>query len=675
MSRRIFIKVAKNNPGLSRYDSAMRRLTLWLFVAAGLSACSGSDEPASPAPATGAELLQPEPGFVGSESCAGCHKAAFDDWKGSHHQLAMQVASSATVLADFDNATVDYFGTSSTMFRDGDQFVMRTQNADGELQDFAVSYTFGVEPLQQYLTDFPDGRKQVLPFAWDARTAEEGGQRWYHLYPDEEIGHDDRLHWTGRYANWNFMCAECHSTHLETGYDLALNRYDTTWSEVSVGCEACHGPASRHVVQAQTGFDDAFGLLVDLDDRDAAAWVMNLDTGVAERSKPADRQQQPESCGRCHSRRGVIAEPYEYGKPLLDTHRLALLDAGLYHADGRILDEVYVYGSFVQSKMYRAGVTCSDCHNSHSGELVTGPDPNAVCAQCHLPAKFASTEHAPSNDCVSCHMQDEVYMGIDARRDHSFRLPDTSTDVNHYGAAIAYARAGSASPEAALDPSYPAIARATLVSMLDAPFDDGKLRALDAASRDPDPLVRIAALQAIHTAAPGLRPLLGTDLLFDPVRAVRAQAALTFVDSRDLLPLEAARAYAGAADDYRRSMLATASQPESIAMLSDFEFRMGNNQRTLEYLEQAIRVEPELGLTRYSYGLALVREKRYDDALMQFQLAYEMTADNARYAYTYAVALNQLGRVEDATRVTRKARADFPNDRDIQSFWQILNRQ
>ena len=586
----------------------------------------------------------------------------------------MRAATAKTIIGDFDDAEVEYYGITSRMYRDGDRYIMRTGNADGDPEDFEISYTFGIEPLQQYLTDFPDGRRQVLPFAWDTRPASEGGQRWYHLYPDEEIRHDDILHWTGRYFNWNYMCAECHSTNLEVGYDLATDRFNTTWFEVSVGCEACHGPGSTHIGQAKTNFDDNFGLLVDLDDRSDAAWVMNQETGIAERSKPATNQQQPESCGRCHSRRSVITDSYEYGKPLLDTHRLALLDEGLYHADGRILDEVYVYGSFVQSKMYRAGVTCSDCHNPHSGNLQTGPDPNDVCAQCHLPTKFATTEHTPVNDCVSCHMQSEIYMGVDPRRDHSFRLPDTASDPNHYGAAIAAARNGQVDAAAAWNSAYPAIARATLLTHLRAPFDEDATTLLGNAVNDPDPLVRIAALQAMNAAPPELRPTFGSELLSDPIRAVRAQAALTFVDTRDLLPVDAARAYHGAAKDYRQSLIATASLPESLTVLSDFEFRMGENDKSNEYLKHAIRLDPDLAIARHSYGLALIREKRYEEALSQLQQAYDLEPGNPRYAYVYAVALSSLGLVDEALAVLAKARDDFPDDAEIQSFWMLLSQ-
>ena len=271
-------------------------------------------------------------------------------------------------------------------------------------------------------------------------------------------------------------------------------------------------------------------------------------------------------------------------------------------------------------------------------------------------------------------MRDEIYMGVDPRRDHSFRLPGTQSDPNHYGAAIAAARNGQVDAAAARNRTYPAIARATLLTHLRAPFDEDATALLEDAVHDPDPLVRIAALQAMRTAPPELRPSVGSDLLSDPVRAVRVQAALTFVENRDLLPLEAARAYAGAAEEYQQSLLATASLPESMTILSDFEFRMGDNGQAIAYLESAIRLDPKLAAGRHSYGLALIRERRYDEALAELEQAYELEPGNARYVYVYAVALNSTGLANEAIAVLDKARRDFPDDEEIQSFWQMLRR-
>ena len=185
--------------------------------------------------------------YVGRAGCAECHAEQQAAWTGSHHDLAMQEATEATVLGDFRHARFSYAGVTTEFFRRDGKFVVRTDGADGKLSDFTVRYTFGVEPLQQYLIEFPGGRLQALSIAWDSRPPEQGGQRWFHLYPGESIDHQDELHWTGPQQNWNYMCAECHSTNLQRNYDAAKRSYSTSWSEIDVSCEACHGPGSRHV--------------------------------------------------------------------------------------------------------------------------------------------------------------------------------------------------------------------------------------------------------------------------------------------------------------------------------------------------------------------------------------------------------------------------------------------
>ena len=137
------------------------------------------------------------PSFVGGQACAGCHAAQFGAWKGSQHALAMQPANAATVLGDFAGVQFEHFGVTTTFFRDGDKFMARTDGPDGAQHEYPIAYTFGVYPLQQYLIAMPDGRLQALGVAWDSRPKDQGGQRWFHLYPDQKLQPGDRLHWTG----------------------------------------------------------------------------------------------------------------------------------------------------------------------------------------------------------------------------------------------------------------------------------------------------------------------------------------------------------------------------------------------------------------------------------------------------------------------------------------------
>ncbi|MEE8524461.1 MAG: tetratricopeptide repeat protein [Thermoanaerobaculia bacterium] len=620
---------------------------LFLCLACGLS------RPGPQEAERGETTAAKEPSFVGRENCTGCHGEQNRKWQGSHHDLAMDVAKDGTVLGDFDGATFTYAGVTSTFFRQDGSYWVRTDGPDGELADYRVEYVFGVEPLQQYLIAFPGGRYQVLGICWDSRPAAEDGQRWFHLYPEENVTHDDPLHWTSLLQTWNHMCAECHSTNLEKGYRLAEDRYQTTWSEIDVACEACHGPGSEHLAWAEaveagsaTGGNSDKGLALRLADDDGGAWIFDLDTGIAQRNPPRSSHLEIEACGRCHARRSVNSEYYVYGRPLMDSHRPALLTTELYYADGQILDEVYVYGSFLQSKMYRAGVTCRDCHDPHSLEL--RGDLDGVCARCHLPRKFAVPAHhfhpadSAGTSCVGCHMPARDYMVVDPRRDHSFRVPRPDLTVElgtpnacvtchadrsprwaadavaehypgragepHYGEVLHAGRQGLAGAEVELarlveDPERPGIVRATALSLLrrfiepgrDRPARDrpASLATVEQALGDGDPLVRFAALQVTEGIEPRYRLELAAPSLGDPVRTVRLEAARVLAPvPAELLSAEQAAHLEAVLAEYEDAQLANADRPEAHLNLGVLYAQTGELERAESAYLRALELAP-----------------------------------------------------------------------------------
>jgi predicted CXXCH cytochrome family protein len=389
------------------------------------------------------------------------------------------------------------------------------------------------------------------------------------------VNHRDELHWTRPSQNWNYMCAECHSTGVRKNYDPRTRRFGTSYAEVNVACEACHGPGSDHVVWARKEGDRKHldditkGLTVTLDDRRDVTWTISAETGNAERSPPARTAREIEVCGRCHARRGQFAEGDPHGRPLGDTHRVALLDDRLYHSDGQIRDEVYEYGSFLQSKMFHRGVTCSDCHDPHRGKLRA---PGAqVCLGCHSAQKYTAATHhfhlagSRGADCLGCHMPTTTYMVVDPRHDHSFRVPRPDLSVKlgvpnactrchadrppawaarqveswygrtprgyqHYAEALAAAQTGAPGATELLsavarDGDQPAIARASAIGRLGPAPGTGGLDVVRSGLKDGDPLVRRAAAAALESVGPPLRVELLAPLLDDPVRAVRMEAA------------------------------------------------------------------------------------------------------------------------------------------------------
>ena len=702
-----------------------------------------------------------EPTFVGRQVCTPCHETETRLWEGSHHDLAMQEPNTVTVLGDFDDASFTYAGKTSTFFkRDGD-FYVRTEGPDGELHEYRIAYTFGADPLQQYLVEFPGGRFQALGICWDARPAEEGGQRWFHLYPEEAIDFRDPLHWTGIHQNWNYMCAECHSTDLKKGYDLASDTFDTTWQEIDVSCEACHGPGSRHVEWAEANERDQerydhghMGLAVRLTDPGRGTWVINPETGNGLRLAPPLETQELDTCARCHSRRSLVSEDYEFGRPIMDTHRLALLEEGLYHADGQILEEVYVFGSYLQSKMYHQGVTCTDCHDAHTAQLHFPGD--AVCFRCHSQAKYAVKEHhfhqpgTAGSFCVDCHMPAKNYMVVDPRHDHSLRVPRPDLSVRlgtpdacsichsdkpvqwsadwaakwygperrqerRYGEALAAGRAGEPGADRELieliqDEEAPAIARATAVELLGGLRVGGVAAVIDSTLRDPDPLVRMAALRAMEGLPPADRLRMAVPLLSDPVRTVRVESVrLLATVPPDMMNPQQRSLFQNSLEEYRSAQLAIAERPEAQLNLGWLEASQGNAPAAEQYykaalsrdptfvpayinladlyrmqgremegeaqLRQALELDPEVAELHHSLGLLLVRQNRHDEALASLAKSVELAPDQPRFVYVYAVALHDLGNVATALEVLQEAHERFPTDRNILVALASFHRQ
>jgi predicted CXXCH cytochrome family protein len=368
--------------------------------------------------------------FIGSTGCVECHQTQYELWKDSHHFHAMEVATADTVLGNFDNTNFTHFDVTSRFLKKNDTFYVQTDNQLGEIQEYRIAYTYGYYPLQQYLIEFPNGRLQALSVSWDSRPIEEGGQRWFHLYPDEAVPHDDVLHWTGAYQNWNSRCSNCHSTNLKKNYSQSNDTYQTSWSELTVGCEACHGPGQNHIEWSkdQTKYED-FGLDVLL--KDTGPWGPGKGPTLV-RTDDKRPRAEIETCAFCHSRRQVLDEQ-PLGKLVDDFAHLSLLGQGLYYPDGQIQDEVYVYGSFLQSKMHGSGVVCSNCHEPH-GLRLRYPG-NVLCLQCHSGEVFDNQTHHhhpvesksipnSGSNCVDCHMPETLYMVVDPRRDHRFGSPN-----------------------------------------------------------------------------------------------------------------------------------------------------------------------------------------------------------------------------------------------------------
>lgn len=717
---------------LTRSD-ALARWRLAALVAAGLVVASCPLHLAREAlrPPAPKGRVAAEATFVGRKECARCHEKAAKAWTGSHHDLAMTEATEATVRGDFSGVSFEGDGMKARFFRDGKRFLIETDGPVGNPgpQVYEVAYTFGWEPLQQYLVRFPGGRMQAFSVAWDVP-----GKRWFFLYPGKKIPPTDWLHWTRNGQNWNGMCAECHSTNLVKGFDPKTNTFHTTWSEVDVSCEACHGPGSRHVAWADV---PPMG----------RAPIANF--GLVMKSSGITNRELVELCAPCHSRRTELGDYDHRRSELLDNHLPVLLAEGTYYPDGQILDEDFEYGSFVQSKMFRMGVRCIDCHDAHTLKL--RKEGNGVCLQCHSAPAYDDARHhfhrkewqgKPSDGalCVSCHMPKSAFMVVHLRADHSIRVPrpDLTKELGvpnacgrpgchadkplswsiaaydrwygtarkpHYGTVIAAGRKGDSAAKADLlrlasDTLSPTLVRATALSLLGRYEGADVTAAFRRALLDEEPLIRRTAVAEAPIADAAERVARLAPLLSDPFRAVRLEAASALAGTPAALlkpyqqeALATALAdyvkameysldfsYAGhnlgllyekqneparAEEAYRRAIAVDDLSVPPKVNLAVLLARQGRNGEAETLLREVLASYPEQADVSYSLGLLLAESGKMDEAATFLARAAAGMPANARAAYNAGLALVRAGRDAEAERMLRRAVELEPSGYDV----------
>lgn len=671
-------------PRCSRAGRGERMRLPALLLAFGLSAAA-----LAAAPQAG-----PRPDHVPERECLDCHAGQAALWAGSKHARAMQAATPESVLGDFAGARFAGGGEQARFLRRDERFVVAGSNERGEPAELPVSHVLGVYPLQQLLLPQAGGRLQAFPIAWDTRRRE-----WFSLYPEGGIAPGSNLHWRGRYQNWNMMCGECHTTAYRKGFDDDRDRYATTWAAPNVGCQACHGGGRAHADSA----------------RQAQGGGGPLPT--ANRAL-AGAHQQVDQCAACHARRTRLVEEAIAGAPLLDQFVPDNLRAELYHADGQQLDEVFEYGSYRQSRMYQAGVACTDCHEPHSGK--PRAEGNALCVACHNPGadrgRFPGLQakdydspahhfHAAGeagSQCVDCHMPSRDYMIVHARRDHAIRVPrpDLTATIGtpnacqdchaerspqwaaqaierhhgrrerpqHYGEVFAAARRGEAQTLARLaalidDRAQPAIVRATAVETL---AQLGAAPIPPQALRDPDPVVRASAAAAFGGRPPAERLAHLPPLLHDPLRAVRIAAARSLADLPEgefepaMRPLRRALLA-----DFAAAQQAMADMPRAQLNLAALLRVQGDAEGAERHYRRALEREPGFQAARLGLASLLAAQGREDAADEALRAGLAVSADAAELHLALGLLAGQRQRWEEAARELQAAAALQPDNPQI----------
>jgi tetratricopeptide (TPR) repeat protein len=628
------------------------------------------------------DRIVPDSHFLGDQNCKTCHLNEFKAWKGSHHDKAMQEASEAAILANFNNTSFKSQGVTSKFFKRGIDYFVNTEGPDGEYHDFKIEYTFGVTPLQQYIVKFPDGHYQCLRTAWDSEK-----NKWFDLYPDFKVVHSEWLHWSRGGLKWNTMCSDCHSTNVRKNYDEKTNSYNTKYSLINVNCEACHGPGKNHVNDVSR-----FGS----DYKASATLKMTLNT---------NSKLLVDQCARCHMRREQISNNYNFEGSMLDHYFPQLITKDIYHPDGQILDESYVYGSFIQSKMFHNDVSCIDCHDSHS--LQVKFNGNKLCTQCHVPKTYDSPKHhfhltnSEGSKCINCHMTGKFYMGNDFRRDHSFRIPrpdlsikyDTPNacvqchndkdntwawkqfqtqygipDYIHFSELLAPGLSGEENGltsllELARDTIYPDFARASAVRNMTNYLSPDLINDLIFFLNDDSPLVKGASLDVLGeiNAKDYITQLL--PLLKDPKRTVRIKAFFAISGINEFQISEDYKEVYGIVRKEYNTYLNTISDfVGGRVRRANYYLKKGDLQNAIKSYESALEIDPINNIIRTNLAYLYYQNRDLEKAEQAYKTIIKQEPEYGPTYYSYSLLLAELNRDADAIKTIKKAILYMPQN-------------
>lgn len=627
------------------------------------------------------------PEYTSSTMCAQCHDDQKVLWEVSDHSWAWLPANDETVLGDFDDTKFIHHNIETRFFKEDDRFWIETADETGALKSYVIEYVVGVRPLQQYLIAQPGGRLQALDIAWDVDK-----KAWFMVFPDQTDNvPGNALHWTGVYKNWNGACAECHATDYKKNYDIQTRSFLSTWSEPGVTCEACHGPGQAHVKWAQT--PDLFELI---------EYLGINEKGLVSTAGTTQQEQELNMCAGCHSRRSALSDGSPHaGTQFADNYELALLRPNLYHQDGQIKDEVYVYGSFLQSKMFGKGVTCTDCHNPHSGRIKASD--NTLCTQCHSPAgnqRFMSLQkkkydtpdhhfHPESSDgaqCVSCHMPETTFMQVDPRRDHRFGVPNPTEsaaigspnactscheDKNNTWAQdvlksqfpnstrneIEFAKVFARLPdlesigdllEIAENQQYPAIIRATAISRLIPYQSQLPWTSLVPFLKEENQLIRSAAARVFQSAPKALAMEHLLPLLEDELKTVRVAATRSLLS----IPVQSFSAkqrvlFSPALAEYHASLIANADHPTTQMALVGLALTFRNIPAAKAAIVEALATDsqlPSAWIMKANLESAEKRPELVEKTLLQAQAAMPNSAVIFQFSGNYLAGQRQYER-------------------------------
>ncbi len=411
--------------------------------------------------------------YLGSKACARCHEVEHTQWNNSLHIKMTKPISEALIVGDFAEGTrfADHGRAYTFGTRDGRPF-MTVAFGTRAPETFSIDYTLGAKRYQGYLSTLPDGRIYVLPAFW--HVASRRWVDWKEITPIPDDAHELR-------QIWNVNCFNCHATNIVPGYDINAKRYRSTWTEMGIGCEACHGAGRQHVE------------LMDAWEKDPASKPAFENSSKNRQLsdilkifsvKSSEPRRIYDTCAYCHGNKNNVFTGFrggdrytDFALPFLVSEPIPENDLqGEFWPDGRP-NRFNRPQALTMSGCFKAGaIACTNCHVAHGSRndfslkvnINQGRNGDALCTQCHSESRrqpaagsrqtnasasvpspepqapspkvsftgaglSAHTFHKPESAgsrCISCHMSDVNWRLLIRRRDHTFQPPVPENTVN-----------------------------------------------------------------------------------------------------------------------------------------------------------------------------------------------------------------------------------------------------
>ena len=606
-----------------------------------------------------------------SSDCGSCHAEIYHSWAASHHAHAHRATDAGADASAFEPArsfSLNGVGYRVAWSAGRPHFV--EQRPGSPPQSYDADFVLGYAPLRQYVIPVGGGRYQMSEIAFDSAKRD-----WFNVFGGEQRQAGEWGHWRGRGMNWNSFCAQCHLTDFTKNYDPQSDTYQSKWLEHGVGCVQCHDSLSAD--HAHAGYETPRPL--------------------ADQLRNRARSQQ--TCAPCHARNELLTGEPRPGMPYFDHFRITLpTDPGVFYADGQVRDEDFNWTSLLTSRMGgKAGVTCLDCHDPHSGKTLLPAANNALCLQCHggknprnapIIDPIAHSHHKPEsagNQCVACHMPTTTYMQRDPRHDHGFLRPDplltkelgipNACDRCHadrgiewqiaanerwYGAALdsrqrQRARAVSGAQKHASDAPDRLTAliasedvpawKATLLLLAIPWAEDPRVSAVAmAALSDSSPMVRSSAVQ-LAAAGTSTRENIRT-ALHDPVRQVRIDAEWAL--AAEISPESAE------GRELEQYLGVSADQPIGQFRLGELLAMRGKLSEAQGPLRKAIAWDPNSPAFYETLGAVLSQYGDAYGAAAQFWRGALLDRENANPAYEAALSYSETGNLQEAEGALRE---------------------